>query len=171
MVSTTTCSIRAPNLPLTFHPAIFPRIRNKCSYKKVLSQNWPLMERDPIKKRESETFPVKSVKALPWKKWRKNMPSEKKWKCFLSEKVKVFSSEKVKVFSSDWESPDLRLHHQFAKEKTVIGFSSKQKRIHFKYNIKHVVICVQLIFGWWSVKKKAATKLHQVHIQRQSLPV
>ena len=50
------------------------------------------------KKRESETFPVKSVKALPWKKWRKNMPSEKsesvfyqkKWKCFHQKKWKCF---------------------------------------------------------------------------------
>ena len=143
MVSTTTCPIRAPNLPLTSLPAICPRIRNDCSYKKVLSQNWPIMERDPIKKRESAIFPVKSVKALTWKKCMKNVPSEKKWKCF--------HQEKVKVLSSDWESRDLRLHHQFAKEKTVIGFSSKQKRTHFKYNSEHILICVQSMFGWWSV--------------------
>ena len=84
------------------------------------------------------------------------MYRQKKVKVFSSEKVKVFSSEKsesvvirkkVKVFSSDWESPDLRLHHQFAKEKTVIGFSSKQKRTHFKYNSEHILICVQSMFG------------------------
>ena len=150
MVSTTTCPIRAPNLPLTSHPAICPKIRNNCSYEKVLSQNWLIMERDPMKNVKAKLFLTKVWKLYHEKRVGK-IAHQKKVKVFSIRKSESVFVRKVKVFSSDWESPDLRLHHQFAKEKTVIGFSSKQKRIHFKYNSKHVLIYVQSIFGWWLV--------------------